>query len=70
MKDSKCRFIEEYANYQIRQYKKDAKLYDYDAERNAFFEKAVRSIEKSVRMFRAGIITVDEYMDIICHPIK
>ena len=70
MKDSKCRFIEEYANYQIRQYKKDAKLYDYDAERNAFFEKAVRSIEKSVRMFRAGIITVDECMDIICHPIK
>ena len=70
MKDSKCRFIEEYANYQIRQYKKDAKLYDYDAERNAFFEKAVRSIEKSVRMFRAGIITVDECMDIICHPMK
>ena len=70
MKDSKCRFIEEYANFQIRQYKKDAALYDYDAERNAFFEKAVRSIEKAVRMFRAGIITVDECMDIISHPIK
>ena len=70
MKDSKCRFIEEYANFQIRQYKKDAALYDRDAERDAFFEKAVRSIEKSVRMFRAGIITVDECMDIICHPIK
>ena len=70
MKDSKCRFIEEYANFQIRQYKKDAALYDRDAERDAFFEKAVRSIEKSVRMFRAGIITVDECMDIICHPMK
>ena len=70
MKDSKCRFIEEYANFQIRQYKKDATLYDYDAERNAFFEEAVRSIEKSVRMFRAGMITVDECMDIICHPVK
>ena len=70
MKDSKCRFIEEYANFQIRQYKKNAKLYDYDAERNAFFEKAVRSIEKAVKMVRAGMITVDECMDIICHPIK
>ena len=70
MKDSKCRFIEEYANFQIRQYKKDAALYDRDAERDAFFEKAVRSIEKPVRMFRAGIITVDECMDIICPPIK
>ena len=70
MKDSKCRFIEEYANFQIRQYKKDAALYDRDAERDAFFEKAVRSTEKSVRMFRAGIITVDECMDIICHPMK
>ena len=48
MKDSKCRFIEEYANFQSRQYKKDATLYDYDAERNAFFEKAIRSIEKAV----------------------
>ena len=70
MKDSKCRFIEEYANFQIRQYKKDAKLYDYDAERNAFFEKAVRSIEKAVKLVRAGMITIDECMDIICHPIK
>ena len=70
MKDSKCRFIEEYANFQIRQYKKDAKLYDYDAERNAFFEEAVNSIEKAVKLVRAGMITVDECMDIICHPIK
>ena len=70
MKDSKCRFIEEYPNFQIRQYKKDAALYDYDAERNAFFEKAVKSIEKAVKLARAGMITVDECMEIICHPIK
>ena len=70
MKDSKCRFIEEYANFQIRQYKKDAALYDYDAERDAFFEKAIESIEKAVKMARAGMITVNECMDIICHPIK
>ena len=70
MKDSKCRFIEEYANFQIRQYKKAAALYDYDAERNAVCEKAVRRIEKAVKMARAGMITVDECMDIICHPIK
>ena len=70
MKDSKCRFIEEYANFQIRKYKKDATLYDRDAERDAFFEEAVKSIEKAVKLARAGMITVDECMDIICHPIK
>ena len=70
MKESKCRFIEEYANFQIKQYKKDAALFDYDAERNAFFEEAVKSIEKAVKLARAGMITVNECMDIICHPVK
>ena len=70
MKESKCRFIEEYANFQIKQYKKDAALFEYDAERNSICEKAVRNIEKAVRMARAGMITVNECMDIICHPIK
>ena len=70
MKESKCRFIEEYANFQIKQYKKDATLFEYDAERNSICEKAVRNIEKAVRMARAGMITVNECMDIICHPIK
>ena len=70
MKDSKCRFIEEYANFQIRQYKKDVELYDYDAERNAFFEKAITNIEKAVKLARAGMITVNECMDLICHPMK
>ena len=70
MKDSKCRFIEEYANFQIKQYKKVITLYDYDAERNAFCEKAIRNIKKAVKLVRTGIITVDECMDIICHPMK
>ena len=70
MKESKCRFIEEYANFRIKQYKKDAALFDYDEERNAFFEKAVMNIEKAVKLARAGMITVDECMDMICHPIK
>ena len=70
MKESKCRFIEEYANFQIKQYKKDAALFKYDAERNDICEKAIRSIEKAVKMVRAGMITVNECMDIICHPIK
>ena len=70
MKESKCRFIEEYANFQIKQYKKDATLFDYDEERNAFFEEAVRNIEKAVKMARTGMITVNECMDMICHPIK
>lgn len=70
MKDSKCRFIEEYANFQIRQYKKDAALYEYDAERNVIFEEAIRSIEKAVKLARAGIITVNECMHIICHPLS
>ena len=70
MKDSKCRFIEEYANFQIKQYKKDAALFDYDAERNAFFEEAIRNIEKAVKLARAGMITVNECMDIISHPME
>ena len=70
MKESKCRFIEEYANFQIKQYKKAVALFEYDAERNDICEKAIRSIEKAVKMARAGVITVDECMDIICHPIK
>ena len=70
MKDTKCRFIEEYANFQIRQYKKVTTLYGYDAERNSFCEKAIGSIEKAVKMARAGMITVNECMDIICHPVK
>ena len=70
MKDTKCRFIEECANFQIRLFKHDMELYDFDAERNAFFEKAIGSIEKAVKMARAGIITVNECMDIICHPVK
>ena len=70
MKESKCRFIEEYANFQIKQYKKDAALFEYDEERDIYCEKAVRSIEKAVKMARAGMITVNECMDIICHPIK
>ena len=70
MKDNKCRFIEEYANFQIRQYKKDATLYDYDAERNAFYEKAIKNIRKAVKLARAGMITVNECMDLICHPMK
>ena len=70
MKDSKCRFIEEYANFQIKQYKKDAALFGYDEECKAFFEEAIRSVEKAVKMARAGMITVNECMDMISHPIK
>lgn len=70
MKESKCRFIEEYANFQIKQYKKDAALFDYDEERNAFFDEAVRRIEKAVKMARSGMITVNECMELICHPMK
>lgn len=70
MKDNKCRFIEEYANFQIRQFKEDATLYDYDAERKAFCEKAIERIEKAVKMARSGMITVNDCMDTICHPVK
>ena len=70
MKDNKCRFIEEYANFQIREYKKVVKLYGYDEEGNAFCEKAIKNIEKAVKLARAGMITVDECMDFICHPMK
>lgn len=49
MKDSKCRFIEEYANFQIRQYKKDATLYDYDAERMAFAKKLSGELKRQLK---------------------
>ena len=70
MKDSKCRFIEEYANFQIRLFKHDMELFDYDEERNAICGKAIGRIKKAVKMTRAGVITVNECMDIICHPVK
>ena len=69
MKDSKCRFIEEYANFQTRQYKKDLELYDNDEERNAFCEKAIKNIGKAVKLARSGMITVNECMDFISHPM-
>ena len=69
MKDSKCRFIEEYANFQIRQYKKDMELFDYDEERIVFCEKAIMNIEKAVKLARSGMITVNECMSFITHPM-
>ena len=69
MKDTKCRFIEEYANFQIRQYKKDVELYDCDEERNVFCEKAIKNIENAVKLARSGMITVNECMDFITHPM-
>ena len=70
MKDSKCRFIEEYANFQIRLFKKDRALYEHDAESIAFFEEGIANIEKAVKLARSGMITVNECMDLICHPMK
>ena len=69
MKDSKCRFIEEYANFQIRQYKKDMELFYHDAERDAFCKDAIKNIEKAVKLARSGMITVNECMHFISHPM-
>ena len=69
MKDTKCRFIEEYANFQIRLFKRGMELFDYDEERNVICEKAIETIKKAVKLARAGMITVNECMGIICHPM-
>ena len=49
MKDSKCRFIEEYANFQIRQYKKDATLYDYDGNGTHFVKKLSGALKRPLK---------------------
>ena len=69
----KCRFIEEYANFQKNQFKKDIKNADMFGDENKedrirFCENAVETIEKAVRLARNGLITVNECMAIIANP--
>ena len=69
----KCRFIEEYANFQKNQFKKDIKHADMFGDENKevrirFCENAVETIEKAVRLARNGLITVSECMEIITNP--
>ena len=69
----KCRFIEEYANFQKNQYKKDIKNADMFGDENKedrirFCENAVETIGKVVQLARHGLITVNECMAIIANP--
>ena len=71
----KCRFIEEYANFQKNQFKKDIKHADMFGDENKevrirFCENAVETIEKAVRLARNGLITVNECMAVIANPGK
>ena len=69
----KCRFIEEYANFQKNQFKKDIKYADMLGDENKeyriiFCENAVETIEKAVLLARHGLITVNECMAVIANP--
>ena len=69
----KCRFIDEYANFQKNQFKKDIKHADMFGDENKevrirFCENAVETIEKAVRLARNGLITVSECMAVIANP--
>lgn len=71
----KCRFIEEYANFQKKQFKKDIKYADMLGDENKeyrirFCENAVETIEKAVQLARHGLITVNECMVVIANPGK
>lgn len=58
-KDSKCRFIEEYANFLKAVIKSD-----YTVSK-AMTELSHRKIDDTVRSARRGYITVDECMNIL-----
>ena len=69
----KCRFIEEYANFQKNQFKKDIKYADMFGDENKedrirFCKNAVETIEKAVQLARNGLITVNECMAVIANP--
>ena len=73
--EGKCRFIEEYANFQKNQFKKDIKHADMFGDENKedrirFCKNAVETIEKAVRLARNGLITVNECMAVIANPGK
>ena len=69
----KCRFIEEYANFQKNQFKKDIKHADMFGDENKedrirFCKNAVVTIERAVQLARHGLITVNECMAVIANP--
>ena len=71
----KCRFIEEYANFQKNQFKKDIKHADMFGDENKAFrirfcENAVVTIDRAVQLARHGLITVNECMAVIANPEK
>ena len=69
MKDFKCRFIEEYANFQIALFKQDMDLYADDPKRVKQCDNSIEVIKSTVRETRRGYITVNECMTIIAHPL-
>ena len=69
----KCRFIEEYANFQKNQFKKDIKHADMFGHENKedrirFCKNAVETIDRAVQLARHGLITVNECMSVIANP--
>lgn len=71
MKETKCRFVEEYTNFRKRQLKEDIRFRkEYPATDDPQYEKEcieilqehINQIDKYYRVCRAGLITVNEYM--------
>ena len=54
-----CRFIEEYANFRIKQLKKDL---EYKPEFKGEIYGLIENAERTVKLIRQGIVTVDEGM--------
>lgn len=63
------RFIEEYAHFQIAQYKQDIKIFSDEPDRIKLCKNAIERIETTVRHTRSGLVTVNECMAIIANPL-
>ena len=69
----KCRFIEEYANFQKNQFKKDIKNADMFGDESKEYrirlcKNAVGTIDRAVQLARHGLITVNECMAVMANP--
>ena len=63
----KCRFIEEYAHFQIRMFEKDMEI-NPDMKRAC--TESIEKIKNAVKEARRGRLTVNEAMKIINAPLN
>lgn len=58
------RFMTEYANFQRRKFKENELMQD-DIKK-----EALSRIDRIMSLYERGIVTVDETMERICHPLS